>query len=600
MTRMTAAQAVAHFLKRVGTKRYYLYNGHANWGLLDALEYEAKIPGIRMRHEVHAIHAADVEWRMRRQCPIPVTCTTVGPGNFNTIPGIAEAFFDSTPMLCLMAGGPTKWYGRGGIQEIYRYGDDEFTQIFRTITKGAFVTLRPDTALRTVMRAYKTAITGRPGPVVVYMPLDVQNTETDVDLPTDDELRGWLAPHAPAPDPQAVSEAVALLARASRPMIYTASGVLNARAWDELRAFAEASQIPVATTFGGKGSIAEDHPLALGVCDRSGTGHAVRAAQHADVVLGIGVRFNDLNTAGWTIFDIPAKTQLIHLDIDPGEINRVYPSRIGMVGDARLGLQALDREWQAQGARADRGAWLAQIAGWKEQWLAEIRPAVTSDIAPLHYARIVKDTSDAVNAFDPLASLVVDTGFIMNYVPAFYTMRNPWFATNNQQFGQMGFAPPGVVGAGMERPDHPVVVFVGDQSFVHTGLSLATATEYGVPGIVIVLNNKTIQAEVEGAKARFGRGVGDHYRIEATGELWNPDISQIARAMRAEVYRVERADDFKPALEKALRSGRLCVINVEASHTIARYAVPVVLQHGTMPFPYSWEMTPATPTQARA
>ena len=126
MPRMTAAQAVAQFLKRVGTKRYYLYNGHANWGLLDALEYEAKIPGIRMRHEIHAVHAADIEWRMRRALPIPVTCTTVGPGNFNTIPGIAEVFFDSTPMLCLMAGGPTKWYGRGGIQEIYRYGDDEF------------------------------------------------------------------------------------------------------------------------------------------------------------------------------------------------------------------------------------------------------------------------------------------------------------------------------------------------------------------------------------------------------------------------------------------------------------------------------------------
>lgn len=108
MPRMTAAQTVAHFLRRAGTKRYYLYNGHANWGLLDALEYEARIPGIRMRHEIHAIHAADVEWRMRRELPIPVTCTTVGPGNFNTIPGIAEAFYDSTPMLCLMAGGPTK------------------------------------------------------------------------------------------------------------------------------------------------------------------------------------------------------------------------------------------------------------------------------------------------------------------------------------------------------------------------------------------------------------------------------------------------------------------------------------------------------------
>lgn len=589
MARMTAAQAVAHFLKRVGTKRYYLYNGHANWGLLDALEYEAKIPGIRMRHEIHAIHAADVEWRMRRELPLPVTCTTVGPGNFNTIPGIAEAFFDSTPMLCLMAGGPTKWYGRGGIQEIYRHGDDEFTQIFKNITKGAFTTYRPDTALRTVMRAYKTAITGRPGPVVVYMPLDVQNTEVEVEIPAAKELADWLYPHPPAPDSDAVDAAVKRLAKAKRPLIYTASGVLNAHAWDDLRAFAEAAQIPVATTFGGKGGIPEDHPLSLGVCDRSGTGHAVKAAQEADVVLGIGVRFNDLNTAGWTIFDIPSKTTLIHLDIDPGEINRVYPARIGMVGDAKRGLKALLAAWQAAGHAPRRGAWLKQIAGWRKDWQAEIQEAVTSEMAPLHYARIVKDTSDAVNAFDPEASLVCDTGFIMNYVPAFYTLKSPWFATNNQQFGQMGFAPPGVVGAGMERPKHPVVVFVGDQSFIHTGLSLATATEYGVPGVVIVLDNKTIQAEVEGAKARFGRSVGDFYKIEKTGELWNPDIGQIAAAMRAQVYRVEKAADFKPAVEAALKSGRLCVIDVEASHTVKRYAVPVVLQHGTMPFPYSWD-----------
>jgi len=589
MARMTAAQAVAHFLKRVGTRRYYLYNGHANWGLLDALEYEAKIPGIRMRHEIHAIHAADIEWRMRRELPIPVTCTTVGPGNFNTIPGIAEAFFDSTPMLCLMAGGPTRWYGRGGIQEIYRHGDEEFTQMFKNITKGAFTTYRPDTALQTVMRAYKTAVTGRPGPVVVYMPLDVQNTETEVEIPPARELADWLFPHPPAPDPDALAAAVTLLAKAKRPLIYTSSGVLNAHAWDDLRAFAEAARIPVATTFGGKGAIAEDHPLSLGVCDRSGTGHAVKAAQEADVVLGIGVRFNDLNTAGWTIFDIPGKSTLIHIDIDPGEINRVHPARIGMVADAKRGLKALLAAWQGAGHDAKRTGWLRRIAGWRTAWQAEVADAVASDIAPLHYARIVRDTSDAVNAFDPQASVVCDTGFIMNYVPAFYTSRSPWFATNNQQFGQMGFAPPGVVGAGMERPGHPVVVFVGDQSFIHTGLSLATATEYGVPGVVIVLNNKTIQAEVEGAKARFGRSVGDHYRIEKTGEPWNPDIGQIAAALGAVVYRVEKAADFKPAVESALRSGKLCVIDVESSSTVKRYAVPVVLQHGTMPFPYSWD-----------
>jgi acetolactate synthase-1/2/3 large subunit len=178
----------------------------------------------------------------------------------------------------------------------------------------------------------------------------------------------------------------------------------------------------------------------------------------------------------------------------------------------------------------------------------------------------------------------------MNFLPAFYTLKHPYFATNNQQFGQMGFAPPGLIGAKLARPDHPVVVFVGDQSFIHTGLSLATATEYGIPGVVIVLNNQTIQAEIEGAKAKFGRGVGDYYKIEETGELWNPDISQLGQSMRAEVFRVEKPEEFAPALKAALESNKLCVLDVAASSEVARYAVPLVKKLGTMPFPYSWNM----------
>ena len=586
MARMTAAQAIATFLKSVGTRRYYLYNGHANWGLLDALEYEAKIPGIRARHELHAIHMADIEWRMRRALPIPVTCTTVGPGNFNTIPGIAEAFYDSTPLFCLMAGGPTKWLGRGGIQEVYRYGEDEFLQLFRSITKHAVMTVRPDTALQSAMRAYKAAITGRPGPVVVYMPLDVQNTPVEIEMP---DIAGWLTNiHSPGPDQDAIARAAEMIEAAERPVIWAGTGINNARAWDGLRAVAERTQIPVATNFGAKGALPESHPLSLGVVDRSGTGHGVRAAVEADLVINIGARFNDLNTAGWSFYNFGKSQKLIHIDIDPGEIGRVYPVDIGIVSDAGKALTALGG---ALKGAPRTSAWLASIASWRADWLTQIKPLIESDLAPLHYARIVKDASDVMNEVAPDASVICDTGFIMNFLPAFFTLNHPWFATNNQQFGQMGFAPPGVVGAGLERPGKPVVVWVGDQSFIHTGLSLATATEYGVPGVVIVLNNRTIQAEVEGAKAKFGRGVGDHYRIEKTGEPWNPDLALIGEALRAKVFKVTRPSELKPALEAALKSGQLCILDVEASTVVPRYAVPIVLKHGTMPFPYDWNAT---------
>ena len=187
--------------------------------------------------------------------PIPVTCTTVGPGNFNTIPGIAEAFYDSTPMFCLMAGGPTKWLGRGGIQEVYRYGEDEFLQLFRPITKHAVMTIRPDTALQSAMRAYKAAITGRPGPVVVYMPLDVQNTPVEIEMP---DIAGWLTNiHSPGPDTDAIARAAEMIAAAERPFVWVGTGVNNARAWDQLRGLAEMAQLPIATNFGAKGALPE-------------------------------------------------------------------------------------------------------------------------------------------------------------------------------------------------------------------------------------------------------------------------------------------------------------------------------------------------------
>jgi acetolactate synthase I/II/III large subunit len=306
-------------------------------------------------------------------------------------------------------------------------------------------------------------------------------------------------------------------------------------------------------------------------------------------VIGIATHFNDLNTAGWTFYDFGGRQTLIHADIDPSEIGRVYPTAVGLVADARQALRALTAAWEATGARRrSADAWLGQIATWKAAWEAEVTPLRRSEETPLHYARLVSDASETINGFDPETAVVCDTGIIMNFVPAFYTMKHPWFATNNQQFGQMGFGPPAVVGAGLARPAHPVVVFVGDQSFIHTGLALATATEYGIPGVVIVLNNRTIQAEIEGARARFGRGVGDHYRIERTGELWNPDLELLGRAMRADVHRVSKPAELKPALLAALESGRLSLLDVECSTTVPRYSVPLIKKHGTMPFPYTW------------
>jgi len=587
MEKITVAQAIGRFLKNIGTERYYFYNGHANWGLLDAFEYDAKLPGIRVRHECHAIHMADNEWRMKRTWPIPVTCTTTGPGNYNTVAAIAEAFFDSSAILCLMAGGPTKWYERGGIQEAYRKGPEQFCRILEPVIKKIVHIIRPDTALHQLILAYKEAVSGRPGPVAVYLPMDVINTKIECDIP---DAAPWINILSPAPNPEGVARAIELIKASQRPFCFVSTGISNARAWPELKEFAEKLQIPVATSIGAKGALPEDHPFSVGVLDRAGTGQAVHAATNCDLLIGIATHFSDLNTAGWSFYDIPKKQKLIHIDIDASELCRNYPTEVAIQADAKQALRALIEGWEkSKFKRQGADAWLKGIAEAKEEWERDVKtPLAKSDIAPLHYARIVADASEVINGFDPQTTLVFDTGNVMNFMSAFLKINHPYFTTCNQHFGQMGFAVPGMIGAKLGRPDHPVVAFTGDQSFVMTGMALCTATEYGIPGVVVLLNNKTIQAEIEGARAKFGRSVGDHYRIEATGELWNPDFRLIGKAMRAEVFEVSRPEEFKPALKKALESKKLCILDVDTDRTQKRYSVPLIQKLGTMPFPYTW------------
>lgn len=587
MEKITVAKAIGRLLKKLGTERYYFYNGHANWGLLDAFEYDAKIQGIRVRHENHAIHMADGDWRMRREYPLPITCTTTGPGNYNTVAALAEAYFDSSAMLCLMAGGPTKWYERGGIQELYRKGPEQFCRILEPITKKIVHVIRPDNCLYQVLLGYKEAMTGRPGPVVIYLPMDIINTEIECDIP--DPLP-WVNILPPAPNPEGIAKAIQLIRDSERPFCFVSTGISNAKAWKELRDFAETLQIPVAASIGSKGALPENHPMSVGVCDRAGTGHAVYAATTCDLLIGIGTHFNDLNTAGWSFYKIPEKQRLIHIDIDLSELGRIYPTDVLLHADAKVALQAFLDAWKKSGfKRKDPQPWLKQIAQEKKDWETKVKnPMAKSDLTPLHYARIVADTSEVVNGFDPETAFFFDTGMVMNYMSAFLELNHPYFATCNQQFGQMGFAVPAMVGAKLARPRHPVIAFSGDQSFVMNGMALCTATEYGVPGVVVVLNNRTIQAEVEGAMAKFGRTVGDQYRIEETGEPWNPDFMLIGKALRSEVVKVSMPEEFKPALKKALESNKLCVIDVETDTTQKRYSVPLIQKLGTMPFPYKW------------
>jgi acetolactate synthase-1/2/3 large subunit len=569
MVKMRTATAIAKFLERAGTEYFFGYVGHGNWALLDALASETTIQGIRARCEDHAVHMADCFYRMRRGGPIPVVCVTGGPGATNIVGALAEAFYEDSAMIVLVGAGPSQWFDRGGIQESYRYGPEEWIQIVKPITKKAFMVNRPDTTLEMFVRAYKTACTGRPGPVVVQVPFDIQNTATEIlEIP---DPRPWAMFHAPGPDQEGIRRAADLIVASQKPFVLASTGLLNARAWDELIEFSERFQMPVGTTFVGKGAFPEDHPLYVGIPGRFGDEHGVKTAQNCDLLLALGNRFTDLTTAAWTVYNIPATTKLIHIDLDPEEIARVYPAEVAVVSDPRLALQALIDELKARDFKGPAdGSWLRQINAWRAAWRDKVRHMREADSSPLHYARLYHEAGEVIRAVDPETSILIDTGSSLCFAPSFLQAPSRFISTNNDHFIRMGWSVPGLIGAQLANPAHPAIAFVGDGSFMMTGTSVATAVEYDIPAVWVILNNRSVQFERR-MKHIYGQEVFCDYRIERTGELWNPDFVKMAESLGAEAVKLEKPEAIKPTLTRALEAGKPFVVQAEIDIDIEPY-----------------------------
>jgi acetolactate synthase-1/2/3 large subunit len=557
---------MATVLERIGTEYVFGLNGHGNWALLDAFVHETAITAIAARAEDQAFQMADGFWRMRRRPPLPVVVTSVGPGNMNIVPALATAFYESVAVLVLAGGGSTHWYDRGGIEEIYRYAPEEWVQVVRPISKKALAVNRPDTAVDMLLRAYRTAISGRPGPVVVQVPFDVQHTLIDDTLPDPAPWARWFPP---APDPAGVQAAAELLRRAARPLVIVGSGIHSARAWDELLQFAETAGIPVATTPTGKGAFPERHRLSLGCIGRAGTGQANEAARRADVVVAIGTHLSDVDTGGWTLLDIPARTRLIHLDIDESELGRAYGAEIALACDARQGLTAL-RAAVASAGGGGREAWRDTLEALRTEWESTVEPQARADVAPLHYARICRDTGDTVAALDPDMPVFFDTGHLLSFGPPFLRAPSRHVA-HSGFFHRMGWSASAVLGASLARERGPAVALIGDGSFMMGGTAVATAVEQDLPVVWVVLNNRSLQIERELMVRAYGRESLCDYRLRRTGELWNPDFVKWAEAMGARATRVDRADAFAPALRRALEGRAPHVLDVEVNLDVPGY-----------------------------
>jgi acetolactate synthase-1/2/3 large subunit len=566
MAKFTVALAIAKMLEKMGTEVVFGVNGHGNWALLDAMMHETKIRGVPARTEDQAVQMADGYWRMRRAPPLGIVVTSVGPGNMNIVPAIATAYYESVALLVLAGAGATHWFDRGGMEEAYRQGPEDWVAVLKPITKKSFMVTRPDGAVDMLLRAYQTAISGRPGPVVMQIPFDIQHTVISETLPDPTPWTRW---RPTAPEPDGVAEAAKILASAKRPMVVVGSGIHNARAWDELVKFAEQTGIPVATTATGKGGFPEGHRLSLGCVGRAGTGYGNDAARRCDVVVGIGTHFTDIDTGGWTLYDIPAKTRLIHLDIDPNELGRAYPTEVALTCDARLGLKALTEAAASAGVRESK-AWTMEIAGDKDKWEASVADQRHSSISPLHYARICNDTAEVVAEKDPKTPIFFDTGHLLSFAPPFMKASSRYIA-HDGFFHRMGWSASAIIGASIAEGNRPAIALIGDGSFIMGGTAVATAVEQNLPLVWVVFNNRTFQVERELMLRIYGRETFCDYRKVGSNELWNPDLGKWAEAMGALPIHVGKAEEYAPALRRALDAKRPVVLDVDVSIDVPGY-----------------------------
>src|SRR5271165_1663862 len=464
MPRMKGGELIAEFLVREKITHVFGLCGHGNVGMLDPLAaVRDKITMVSPRHEQTAGHMADAYFRVKH-APA-ATLTSCGPGSANMVMALANAYLDSSAFLAITADVPTQQFNRAPFQELYRQKEADFPAVCRPVVKRGFQPTRVEQLPLTLRLAYDTMLGGRPGPVQVDVPFNLFQEEGELQVEASTHSRTARRSGAAAED---VAQALEMLAAAERPVLFIGHGVTLAEAGKELTAFAERLNIPVISSPNGMGCLAMSHDLSCGFIGRNGAYPGNQAGRHADLVLVIGARFDDRSASSWIegySWNFPAAT-LIQVDIDVNEIGRNYPADLGIVADARGFLRQMLAECDALGLPVpERLAWRAQIARWKHEWDAFIRPKVSLDTSPLRPEAVVASVRKVL---PDDAIITLDVGVHHNWFMQFWEARQPQTMLNAWAFGGMGFGVSGILGAKLAAPERACVSICGDGGFTMT------------------------------------------------------------------------------------------------------------------------------------
>jgi acetolactate synthase-1/2/3 large subunit len=483
MPRLTGGEIIARYLEKEGVEYLAGIPGHGSTNILDAFN-DSDVEVIQPRHEQGAAHLADGYARASGE-PMAVF-TSIGPGATNTVTGVATAYVDSIPMVVFTGAPQTHEYGQGILQEIERQKPGDFPSVMEPVTKQSFEVSDVEMLPRVLRRAFQVALSGRPGPVHIDVPMDVQGAVADVEIPEPTAHR----PHSrPGGDPETVAEAAELLAEADRPVIVPGGGTMLAEAWDEVLELAEHLKAPVSPTFQAKGIVPEDHDLFVGYAGWIGTTAGNELASNADVVLAIGCRFTDMHTSSFepgVSFEIPP-SKLIHVDIDPEEVGKNYPVEVGIQGDAKVVTRQTYEELAARTdpVGTEDNDYYEEVQRLWDEWEQRVEEYVTDDV-PMSMARVLVSLREVL----PREGVVVSSaGQPQETTNPQFPVYEPRTNVSCGGFSTMGFGVSAAIGAKLARPDRPVVDVEGDGSFLMCNQEVACAVEHDVDVTYLVLNN---------------------------------------------------------------------------------------------------------------
>jgi acetolactate synthase-1/2/3 large subunit len=524
--KITGAQALIRALEHEGVDVVFGVPGGAILPAYDPL-LDSPIRHVLARHEQGAGHMAEgYAWATGR---VGVCIATSGPGATNLVTPLADALMDSVPIVAITGQVPTGAVGNDAFQEAYTTG------ITMPATKHNYFVTSPDEIPEVVHQAFHIASTGRPGPVLIDLPKDVLNAQTRWHEPEELNLPGYKPTYEG--HPLRVREAVELIEKAERPVLYVGGGVIKANASDALRRFAEMTDVPVTTTLMARGAFPDDHPLALGMLGMHGTYTATTAVQRCDLLIAVGARFDDRVTGNPATFAPHAK--VIHIDVDPAEIGKVRVPEVPIVGDAGRVLSQLIEAWGAREA-PDRSAWKETLRRWQREFPLTYHQDPDGPIKPQY---VIEELARLTGGD---AILVAGVGQHQMWASQYWRFSEPRRWINSGGLGTMGFSIPAAVGAKAGRPDDLVYAIEGDGGFQMTCQELITAAAEGLPIKVALFDNGAHGMVVQWQRLFYGG------RLSASLLGGKVDYVKLVESMGCAGLRAESPDEVAPAIEKSL------------------------------------------------